>query len=152
MIVNKRTGEDWPEGERNVETLVDGHLRVELAMRKGQRRIPVTYVDLTPAEEAEVLATLDPIAGLAGRDQSMLDNLLAEVQTESEAVAGLLDDLAANRRTQNEDRTLEEIDLASLPEKPVWALCAIPVDLLPEVKPLLDQIELAGVRVEVSDG
>src|SRR5438067_1943977 len=51
VIINKRTSEEWPVGDRGVETLVDGHLRVKLALRYEQPSVPVKYVDLTPAEE-----------------------------------------------------------------------------------------------------
>ena len=47
VIVNRRTGR-----------LVDGHLRVEAARRRGEPTIPVLYVDLDESEEALVLATL----------------------------------------------------------------------------------------------
>jgi hypothetical protein len=69
VIVNKRTSEQWGK-DQNVETLVDGHLRVTLALRAGEEtEVPVLYVDLTPEEEDEVLATLDPIAALAVPDK-----------------------------------------------------------------------------------
>src|SRR5438477_8621373 len=54
VIVNRRTGH-----------LLDGHLRVELARRRGERAVPVVYVDLSEHEEALVLATFDPISTLA---------------------------------------------------------------------------------------
>src|SRR4051794_27570297 len=50
VISNTRTGK-----------LIDGHLRVELALRNNEPTVPVTYVDLSPEDEALVLATLDPI-------------------------------------------------------------------------------------------
>ena len=71
VIVNERTG-----------NLVDGHLRVKLAMRKHVPLIPVCYVDLSPEEEAKILATIDPLSAMAGRDQAMLDELLDQVTTE----------------------------------------------------------------------
>ena len=55
VLVNRRTGR-----------LVDGHLRVELARARGEASIPVTYVDLSAEEEALVLASLDPLAAMAG--------------------------------------------------------------------------------------
>jgi hypothetical protein len=85
VLVNKRTN-----------TLVDGHLRVTLAMRSGQPTIPVTYVDLTDAEEALVLATLDPISALAVADKEQLDHLLREVTTSDAAVMQMLADLATD--------------------------------------------------------
>src|SRR5918994_388953 len=54
VIVNRTTGH-----------LVDGHLRVELALSRGEPSVPVTYVELTEAEEHLVLASLDPIAAMA---------------------------------------------------------------------------------------
>ena len=94
VLVNKRTSELWPEGDRNVETVVDGHLRVALAMRHNQPTVPVRYVDLTPAEEALALATFDPIGALAQANAEQLDAVLREVQTGSEAVSEMLAGLA----------------------------------------------------------
>jgi hypothetical protein len=83
VIVNQQTG-----------FLVDGHLRVVLAMRTGQRAIPVKYVDLSPEDETLILAVFDPIAGLAATDKSQLDALLHEIQTDQPAVMGMLAQLA----------------------------------------------------------
>jgi len=68
VTVNKRTG-----------MVVDGHLRVSLAIEENQATIPVEYVDLSPEEEAVVLATIDQIAGLAGRDDEKLHDLVNEI-------------------------------------------------------------------------
>jgi DNA modification methylase len=84
VIVNRRTGR-----------LLDGHLRVTLADRNGEAAVPVLYVDLEEAEEALVLATLDPIAGLATADAAKLDELLREVSTGVPALQTMLADLAA---------------------------------------------------------
>lgn len=83
IIVNRRTG-----------FLVDGHLRVQLALRTNQPSIPVTYVDLDESEEALILATLDPLAALAATDQEQLDALLASVSTDDANVQALLDSLS----------------------------------------------------------
>jgi ParB-like chromosome segregation protein Spo0J len=76
--------------------LIDGHLRVMEAMRSNQPTIPVTWVDLSPAEEALVLATLDPLSALAGTDAAKLDELLREISTDDPAVQQMLDDLATS--------------------------------------------------------
>lgn len=47
VIVNNRTGH-----------IVDGHLRAELAISRGESSIPVVYVDLSEEEEALALAFL----------------------------------------------------------------------------------------------
>lgn len=83
VIVNRRSG-----------FLVDGHLRVSLAMREGQPTIPVVYVDLDEAEEALVLATIDPIGAAAVTDAAKLDELLRDVSTGEAAVQALLAELA----------------------------------------------------------
>lgn len=84
VVVNERTGH-----------LIDGHLRVSLALRSGQPTVPVIYVDLSPADEALVLATLDPIGAMAAADAAKLDDLLRQVTTGEAAVQALLGDLAA---------------------------------------------------------
>ena len=75
VIVNQRTG-----------NLVDGHLRCQLAARNGETEIPVKYVDLSEDEEALILATIDPIAGMAATDKEKLDELINDIQTEDEAL------------------------------------------------------------------
>lgn len=82
VIVNRRTG-----------FVVDGHLRVKLAMRHHQASVPVKYVDLSEDEEALALATLDPISALAATDPNILNDLLNEASTGSAAVAQMLTDL-----------------------------------------------------------
>ena len=83
VIVNKTTGH-----------VVDGHLRVSLAISRQEPTIPVKYVELSPEEEALVLATLDPLAGMAATASDALEALLADVQSESQAITGMLEDLA----------------------------------------------------------
>jgi hypothetical protein len=85
VIVNERTGH-----------VVDGHLRIQLAMRDNQTTIPVTYVDLSAEEEALILATLDPISAMAGADRDKLDELLLDVSTSDASVMAMLSDLVAN--------------------------------------------------------
>lgn len=83
VTVNQRTG-----------FVVDGHLRVALALRREEKAVPVVYVDLSPEEEAEVLATLDPIGALAVADAAKLDELLQDVQSGSAAVQAMIAELA----------------------------------------------------------
>jgi hypothetical protein len=85
VIVNQRTGH-----------LVDGHLRVTLALRRDEPSIPVKYVDLDEREEALILATLDPISAQAGADAAKLDELLRGVSTSSAALQSLLSELSAS--------------------------------------------------------
>jgi hypothetical protein len=52
--------------------MLDGHLRVELALTDGQPTIPITYVDVSEDEERVILAALDATAAMAGTDQALL--------------------------------------------------------------------------------
>ena len=79
IIVNKTTGH-----------LVDGHLRVELARQRGETEIPVKYVELEPWEENLILASLDPIAGLARRNSERFDELLATIPRGDAVVSDLV--------------------------------------------------------------
>lgn len=86
VIVNRRTG-----------NVVDGHARIEEALSRGEPSIPVLYVDLSPEEEALVLATLDPIAAMAQADDERLRALLSEVAVDDEGLADLLRTLDVSR-------------------------------------------------------
>ncbi|HUT11869.1 MAG TPA: ParB N-terminal domain-containing protein [Thermoguttaceae bacterium] len=70
--------------------LIDGHLRAETT---PEAEVPVLIVDLDEAEAAKLLALHDPLAGLAESDHDVLAELLAEVETENEAVRKLLDEM-----------------------------------------------------------
>lgn len=82
--------------QAGTDMVIDGHLRVAAALQRGEPTIPVCYVDLTDAEAALVLATLDPLAALAGTDSDKLSELLAVVSTGEAAVQAMLGELAAN--------------------------------------------------------
>lgn len=70
--------------------LIDGHARAEIM---GSNEIPVLILDVTEAEADKLLATFDPIGAMAGADRDKLDSLLREVQTESQDVAKMLEEL-----------------------------------------------------------
>lgn len=87
ILVNRRTG-----------FLVDGHLRVEEAAKRGEP-VPVMWLDLTDQEEAEILATFDPISTLATYDNDLMGELLGSFTPTSSAIQTLVDDLAAASAT-----------------------------------------------------
>ena len=70
--------------------LIDGHLRAEIT---PEMEVPVLIVDLDGQEAAKLLALHDPLACLAESDNDVLADLLAEVETESEAIRKLLDEM-----------------------------------------------------------
>lgn len=84
VIVNTTTG-----------NLIDGHLRVALALERKEPLVPVTFVTLTEAEEREALATLDPIAALAEQDSAALIDLTRGMKVGADAVDVLISQLRA---------------------------------------------------------
>lgn len=82
VIVNRATGR-----------LIDGHLRVRLAVDRGERTVPVVFVDLSEDEENTVLATLDPVALLAGRDEAAFRDLLEGLDPETAELQRFVHDL-----------------------------------------------------------
>ena len=84
IVVNHRTGH-----------VVDGHLRVAMAISRGEPTVPVVYVELEEAEEKAVLAVLDPLSAMAVADEEALNALLAEVSVSDEALKAMLDGLKA---------------------------------------------------------
>lgn len=82
----------------NVQTghIFDGHLRVTLALRKGETTgVPVDYYDLTPEQEAQAILSIDPIAAMAGTDREQMETLLEMVNSDNAQTQQYLVDLAA---------------------------------------------------------
>ena len=98
---------------RTTEHVVDGHLRVELALRKGEPTVPVKYVELTEAEERLALATFDPLSAMAQADAAALDALLASVNTGEAAVQEMLAQLAQDAGIVPPD--FEPVDVSEQP-------------------------------------
>ena len=63
--------------------LIDGHLRAETT---PDMEVPVLVLDVDEAEAKLLLATLDPLAGLAEANNDALDALLRDVQSDSPAL------------------------------------------------------------------
>ena len=82
VIVNRRT-----------DTLVDGHMRVELALAHEMPTIPVKYIDLSEEEEALVLAALDASSGLAEADPAVFEELLSRLELNADTLDTFLSSL-----------------------------------------------------------
>jgi hypothetical protein len=76
IVVNERTGQ-----------LVDGHARVALALARGEKKIPVLYIDVSEQEENIILASLDPLAAMAVPDEEALGKLLGGISCSNEDLA-----------------------------------------------------------------
>ena len=71
--------------------LVDGHLRADL---DPEQEIPVLVTDLDETEAGQVLAVLDPLAGMAQTDTSKVEELLDAIRpSSSDALTSLLDSM-----------------------------------------------------------
>ncbi len=77
------------------QRLIDGHARKKVALEQGCELVPVLVGSWDAAQEAKILATLDPIAAMAEADGAALQTLLAEVQTGSAALQEMLANLEA---------------------------------------------------------
>jgi hypothetical protein len=84
--------------------IVDGHLRVSLAISKREAEVPVVYVDLTEEEELIALATIDPLSAMAATDSAKLAELLASVQTNDAALNELLATIGNSVTAPTEDQ------------------------------------------------
>ncbi len=97
VIVNAKTN-----------TLIDGHLRVKLALRKGETSIPVKYVELSEQEEVQILAAFDPVAAMAATDKEKLAALFAEIDTDNDAMNEFLAGLAEREGIEYGDEPAED--------------------------------------------
>jgi len=115
VIINTTTGH-----------LIDGHLRVKLAMQREEKTIPVVYVELSEEEERLILTTIDPLSALAATDQDMIDSLINDIgDVEGEALNKLLAELASDAEPEDQagkdDMPGEEIETISKPGD-VWVM------------------------------
>jgi len=140
VIENRRTG-----------MLVDGHERVWQALQNGDAPVPYVEVDLDEAEEAYVLATLDPIGAMAAKDDEKLAELLQSVNSAESGIQAMLSDLAG-REASIAYRPLEEIDTDTINDYPRWVLIRVEPRSLPAVIVALRPLDqVPGVIVEISD-
>ena len=100
---------------RTTSTVIDGHLRVALAISRGEPTVPVEYVELTEDEEALVLATFDWITGQAGIDREKLKDILGQIDVG--AMDGVNKEIAQKLIKQiRQDQYIEELDTIKFPE------------------------------------
>jgi hypothetical protein len=83
ILVNQRTG-----------NLINGHMRLGLALEAKEPTVPVKYVDLDEADEAKALATFDPVAALFEMEVGAYRALLDDVKTGDAAVMQMVSEQA----------------------------------------------------------
>lgn len=94
--------------QAGTDMVIDGHLRVTLAMRDNVATIPVTYVDLDDREAALILATFDPLSAMAATDAAQLEALLRDVSTSDAAVMQMLSELAESSGVTGFDAPVDD--------------------------------------------
>jgi DNA modification methylase len=105
VIVNRASGR-----------VVDGHLRVDLALARREFSVPVTYVELSDDEERVVLASLDPIGAMADAEALALESLLADLEPADADLRRFLGELAGAHDIELLHRGLvDPDDVAELP-------------------------------------
>lgn len=82
--------------------IIDGHLRVSLAIREKQKTIAVEYVELNAAEERAAIASMDPLTLIAGNDQEKIGELLKQLDDGSQ-VRAILAGLAREEPGSGDD-------------------------------------------------
>ena len=140
-------------GNKTLESAVDLGFAIRLVKTDGQELVVVQREDLDLESEdgkARGLAYTDNRSSQVGLDWNV-EQIVADVQAGID-LSGLwsMAELVRIASQQADDRSLEDIDLANLPEKPQWCLLMFPVKRLPEVVPLLRQLEDMGISVEIS--
>jgi DNA modification methylase len=96
--------------------LVDGHLRADT---DPSTEWPVLILDVSEAEADKLLATFDPLAGMAEADPVKLDELLREIDTGSEALQKMLAELADDAGLYKGNGEVVEDEVPEPPVEPV---------------------------------
>ncbi|MBL9123622.1 MAG: DNA modification methylase [Planctomycetaceae bacterium] len=94
--------------------LIDGHLRAD---ETPNEKVPVLVLDVTAQEADILLATLDPLAAMAGRDDAAFARLVEGADAKSQEVRDLLEGLSAQAILEPEPLTDDEP--LEPPKKPV---------------------------------
>lgn len=120
VIENTRTG-----------YLIDGHERLWEALKCGENTpVPFIQVDLSEEEEAQALATLDPITGMARADREKLSELIQSIQSDDARVQAMIAEIAKQnglyedgQQPASEDREAKETVLNQWKTAPgqVWS-------------------------------
>lgn len=134
VIVNERSG-----------LIVDGHLRVEEAAARNED-VPVDYVDLSPAEEALILALFDPIGALAETDRDNFEALLAQIETVEQGILDMVDTITADNLAADENTPGGPENYSRKIKSPVYEIRGEN----PPVKELRDRTKADALRASIT--
>ena len=140
-------------GNKTLESAADLGLGIKVVKTDGKELVVVQREDLdldSDDGKARELAYTDNRSSQVGLDwdtKKILEDVQKGVDLSGLWSTGELIRLVTKGAA---DRTLEEIDLSNLPEKPQWCLLMFPVKQLPDVIPMLRELEDMGISVELS--
>lgn len=108
---------DAVHAQDGTDMLVDGHLRVEIAMRWGIDAIPVEYLDLNDYEAATVLATFDKISSMAVIDDERYQDLM-ETLPDNEITHEMLTAIELTWGAGGRVKLADDLDNKAVPDPP----------------------------------
>jgi len=114
--------------------VLNGHLRVELAIGRDEQTIPVTWIDVDEDEELIVLAFFDQIGEGAEIDPAKLKAAFGQVKADTDGLQTMLADWAASYQV-----TIVPATATLRPERVVSA----PVPVASEIAPAMLALEAA---------
>lgn len=75
--------------------VIDGHMRVAIALRENEPTVPVVDVDLDDDEAATMIATFDPLGAMAITDREKYAELYDRVDVEDAALREIIETMNA---------------------------------------------------------
>jgi hypothetical protein len=88
--------------------IIDGHMRVAVALNAGEATVPVDYVGLTEDEERKALLYLKRMPSLAGLDRVNLAEVLAKVSTMDEDIEAMANAFARSSGLLRQQKLMVE--------------------------------------------
>ena len=127
--------------------LIDGHARQEL---DPDQIVPVLVLDLDQDEALKLMTVLDPLAAMAEANESALESLLAEIQTDNEGVQAMLDGLGGDGENQSGETVIEKLSIQQPPAMS-WVLIGIPTVRFGEIaEKINDIVQIDGTIIETT--
>ncbi len=97
VLVSHRTGR-----------IIDGHMRVAVALRKGAPTVPVDYVDLTEEEERKALLYLTRLPQFAQLDRINLGEVIDQVSAGDDAISRMAEAFARSSGLLRQQKLMAE--------------------------------------------
>ena len=95
--------------------LIDGHLRKE---QDPEQEWPVLVLDVDDLEADKLLVTMDPLAAMADANEQVLADLIDSIDTDSDDLRKMLDDLASDNPLPTNGEVVED-EVPEAPKDPI---------------------------------